>query len=186
MKANTVVINKLWRTPSYDPEDTLELKPGVNVIYGLPQSGKTMWLDMLDFLFGKPKSPESSLGTKLYGKYDSVEATVTIAGSTHHIARRWKQKGARGKTFIDDVAYGSQELSSELLKLLRIPALRVPKGKPSALQTWPSLSWRELYRHVYRRQLMWSGVAPGQPEATTRACVMLFLGLGELLYPRVQ
>lgn len=183
MKSNTIVINKLWRTPTYGPEDTLNLKPGVNVIYGLPQSGKTKWLEMLDFLLGDPAKPESALGGDIAKKYDTVEATITVAGTTHHVARRWKQKGARGKTFIDDVPYESQDFSLGLLRLLGIPTLRIPKGNPAASSNWPSLSWRELYRHMYRRQLMWSGVAPQQPEATTRACVTLFLGLAELLYP---
>lgn len=78
MGKKTLIIRSLKRMPASDTEDELLFRPGVNVIAGQPNTGKTKWLKMLDYLMGDPGSPEDSLGADLADKYDSVEAVVQI------------------------------------------------------------------------------------------------------------
>jgi hypothetical protein len=50
------------------------------------------------------------------------------------------------------------------------------------VRTWPTLGWRSLLRHIYRRQDQWSELVPAQPESEQHACILQFLGLAEHLF----
>jgi len=50
------------------------------------------------------------------------------------------------------------------------------------VRTWPTLGWRSLLRHIYRRQDQWSELVPAQPEREQHACILQFPGLAEHLF----
>ena len=46
----TFSVVELVRTPEHGPEDRLSFAAGVNVIVGMPNTGKSKWLQMLNYL----------------------------------------------------------------------------------------------------------------------------------------
>ena len=97
-----VWIKELSRQPQHGPEDRLAFTTGVNVVVGPPNTGKTKWLQILDYLMGNDGRPEEVLGDEVFAKYDSAEAVLVAAGQEIRVQRRWKQAGARTKVFLDD------------------------------------------------------------------------------------
>jgi predicted nucleic acid-binding Zn-ribbon protein len=182
MSSRVLQIRKLIRLPQSSPADELVFKPGVNVIVGKPNTGKTKWLNMLDYVMGDLGQPEDAFGQGLAEKYDSIRAIIRIGDNEHCLERRWKQQGMKGKVLIDGAPLAASEFSQYMLKELGIPILHFPKGSPYLERAWPELSWRTLLRHVYRQQRFWSDLANEQPEGDQYACLMQFLGIAEHLF----
>ncbi len=182
MTAKKIVIKQLVRSPQFDSDDTLELQPGVNVIVGKPNSGKTKWLSMLDYLMGDDSKPENAFSLTLKEKYDSVKALVAIGEEEIWIERRWKQQGAQGKVFVNDKPILQSEFSGYLLEKLGIPILHFSKGNPYEERAWPELSWRTLFRHIYRQQRFWGDLADKQPDSERQAVILQFVGIAEHVY----
>jgi hypothetical protein len=59
-------------------EDTLQLSPGVNVLVGEGNTGKTKWLESIDYILGDDVSPEKRDDDDIFKLYDSISATLTI------------------------------------------------------------------------------------------------------------
>ena len=78
MPAKTMLIRDLTRYPIQNDSDTLSLEPGVNVIVGPPNTGKTQWLKILDYLLGDASRAEESLAEEVFEKYESAVLTVSI------------------------------------------------------------------------------------------------------------
>lgn len=182
MASNTLVIKELVRTPQYGPEDKLEFQPGVNIIVGPGNSGKTRWLNMLDYLLGDAGKTEDAFPQEMVEKYDTIGARLIIDGVEYFVERRWKEKNAKGKVFIDGNGISAGEFQQFLLDRLKIPILHYPKGNPYDERAWPELSWRTMYRHIYRQQRFWSDIADKQTETEQHAVLMLFLGIAEHLF----
>lgn len=164
--------------------ETISFAPGVNLLIGAPGTGKTKWLQTLDYLLGDPgEMPlESAEDEGLSTKYDAAAAQVFIDGKEMRIERRWREPGAKTKIFVHGEAKSSKEFQQFLVDQLDIPQLNFPKGNPSSGQTWPELSFRTLLRHMYRQQRFWGGLVDQQPEAEQLACVLQFLGLAEHVF----
>jgi hypothetical protein len=162
----------------------LDLRSGVNVLVGRPNTGKTKWLQTLDFLLGDPGDNPYEGGEEsgLSEKYDAAAAELLIGGEKVRIERRWRELGSKGKVFVGDEAMPAREFQRWLSVVLEIPLLHFPKGNPMSGQTWPELTFRMLLRHIYRQQRFWSDIADKQPEAEQHACVMQFLGLAQYLF----
>lgn len=179
--AHTLVIRTLHRELADGGLERLEFDSGVNLIVGAPNTGKTVWLRMLDYLLGDNGGPETALANELVEKYVAVGAEAEINGDRVVFERRW-DRGPRTKTLLDGVALSREEFSAALLERLGVPAVNYPKGDPYSERGWPSLSWRELLRHIYRQEGLWSGIAPKQPDSTVHASIILFLGLADRVF----
>lgn len=177
-----LVVKEIYRTPEFGPEDRLEFKEGVNVIVGPPNTGKTKWLQMLDYILGNEGSPEDVFGEDVAEKYETITARIVVSGEELEIQRRWKESGAKGKVFVNGTPALIKDFLHDLLARLRIPVLHYPQGNPLGQRTWPELGWRSLYRHMYRRQSMWSDIADKQPESEQHASILQFSGLAEKLF----
>ncbi|MBE0581886.1 hypothetical protein [Devosia sp.] len=163
--------------------ESLDFKTGVNLLVGAPNTGKTKWLQTLDFLLGDTgDNPFDAEETGLAAKYDAAAAHVLIAGKSFFIERRWRESGAKTKVFVDGAGMPLKEFQHWLLAQLGIPSLNFPKGNPMSGQTWPELSFRMLLRHIYRQQRFWSGIADQQPDGEQHASLLQFLGLAEQIY----
>ena len=164
--------------------ESLSFEQGVNVLVGVPNTGKTKWLQILDYLLGDlGNNPfEGAVETGLADKYVSAGADLRIGEANYRVERRWQEPGAKTKVFVDGKGVNANEFQEWLLRQLGIPLLHFPRGNPMSGQTWPELSFRMLLRHIYRQQRFWGDLADKQPETEQVACVLQFLGVAERLY----
>lgn len=184
-KRPTLVINEVSRRMRSGNEEALTLTAGVNLLVGEPNTGKTKWLQTIDYMLGDTGPDPFSLvpeNDPLAEKYEAAGLRFTIAGETYSAERRWREPGAKSKIFVDDEAYNPKDFQHFLMAKLDLPVISVPSGNPFSGQTWPELSFRELQRHIYRQQRFWSQLVDKQPEATFDSCIQYFLGLAENLY----
>lgn len=164
--------------------ESLTFETGVNLLVGPPNTGKTKWLQTLDFLLGDTGTNpyEGSDEAGLAEKYQSAAADLIVSGNAVRIERRWLELGAKGKIFVGDEAMDTKEFQHWLLAELDMPLVHFPKGNPMSGQTWPELSFRILLRHIYRQQRFWSGLADQQPEGEQHASLLQFLGLAQRIF----
>ena len=158
--------------------ESLEFETGVNLLIGRSNTGKTKWLETFDYLLGDESDfPLEEIEEGAPGKYISAAAHLQIGDEKSlHIERRWRERGAKTKIFVDGNGMNSKEFQQMLLQRLGIPLLNYPKGNPMSGQTWPELSFRQLLRHIYRQQLKWGDLAEKQPISDQHACILQFLG----------
>lgn len=182
MNTATLMIEYLTRLTDSGEEETLEFKPGVNVIVGIPNTGKSMWLRMVDYWLGDSGTVFDAIGLELSEKYSSLIGKILISGESHVVERHWKKSGYRGKIVVDGEALSPEAFSEFLLARLGIPEVHFPKGNPFSPRSWPTLSWRSLFRHMYRQWRYWGDIADAQPPADQLACLLMFLGAAELVF----
>lgn len=155
---------------------------------GPPNSGKTVWLKIIDYLMGDTGPIEEVLpnedadGKPLYEKYIAASMNISIGEKEIHIERKWTESGARSKVYINGTAILAQEFSDFLLNELEIPVLHFPKGNPFTDRAWPSLSWRMMLRHIFRQEKYWSDLADKQPESEQHAVLTQFLGIADKMF----
>jgi rubrerythrin len=181
MTANTLNVLRLARVDRAGTEEVLEFHRGLNVVVGKENAGKTKWLTFLDFLLGDTDSPEEALGDEAL-KYNAVSASISISGEIHSLERRWDQYGTKGKIVIDGVPIRDSEFSKEFLTLLNIPILHYPKGDRYQPARWNELSWRNLLRHIYRREDSWQEFAHKQWEVDQFPVFMMFFGAAPAVF----
>lgn len=179
-----LIIERIERELLSGETEELVFQSGVNLLVGKPNTGKTKWLETLDYLLGDPDPPPFADATKegLSEKYCAARATFRINDEIVQIERRWRDSGAKSKVLLNGDSLSTKDFQDRLLELLRIPLVHFPKGNPMSGQTWPELSFRTLYRHMYRRQQFWSDLADRQPASEQLACILQFLGLAESVY----
>lgn len=184
MSAPFLSIRSLERRLATGNVEHLTFETGVNVLVGRPNTGKTKWLQTLDFLLGDTGANpyEQSDDEGLAEKYDTASAIICIGDETFRIERRWREPGAKGKVFVDDEGMLAKDFQHWLMQKLGIPLVNFPKGNPMSGQTWPELSFRTLLRHIFRQQRFWSDLVDQQPDNEQHASLLLFLGLAERIY----
>lgn len=182
MSAKLLRIIKMTRYPIYGPEDELNFESGINVIIGEPSTGKSKWLGMLDYVMGDDGKPEDAFGEVVAEKYESIKAVLEIDGEQNEVERNWKTYGKKGKVYVNGEAKTAKEFQHFLMEQLGIPIVHFPKGNPYEERTWPELSWRMLFRHIYRQQRFWNNLADEQPPGEQHACLMQFLGIAQYLF----
>lgn len=178
-------VRGLRRRLSTGDTEYLQFEPGVNLLVGRPNTGKTKWLQTLDYLLGGDTADnpfESTEEEGLSEKYDTAGVDLLIGEEYIRVERRWRELGAKGKVFVGGEGIAARDFQHFLMGKLGIPLLNFPKGNPFSGQTWPDLSFRMLLRHIYRRQLLWGNIADNQPEGEQHACLLQFLGIAERLF----
>ena len=177
-------LSRLERRLSTGRKENLRFERGVNLLVGRPNTGKTKWLQTLDYLFGDPGENPFAGGDeeRLEQKYDAAGVELLIGEERFWIERRWREPGAKTKVFVNGEGMIARDFQQLLLRKLGIPLLNFPRGNPMSGQTWPELSFRMLLRHIYRQQRFWGGIADQQPEAEQHACLLQFLGNAERLF----
>lgn len=176
-----VTIHELWRSKNGQKE-TLHFKTGVNLIVGDRNTGKTKWLETLDYLMGDEVSPQERGEDDIFKKYSGAGMRISVAGKELQVERQWAQVGLATKVVVDGKAINLKDYRELLIGILGIPIVRYPQGNPFGPRTWPELSWRSLYRHVYRRQHFWNDLADQQPDSEQHASLLQFLGVVELVF----
>jgi hypothetical protein len=177
-------IGRLERRLSTGNTEGLRFEPGVNLLVGRSNTGKTKWLQMLDYLLGDPGDNPFAAAEEegLAEKYDAAGAELFIGEERLWVERRWREPGAKTKVFVDGEGLAVREFQQFLMQNLGVPLLHFPKGNPMSELTWPELSFRMMLRHIYRQQRFWSGITDQQPEGEQHACLLQFLGLAERIF----
>ncbi|MGE0121089.1 MAG: hypothetical protein AB7S71_22685 [Dongiaceae bacterium] len=184
MSPSYLSLSRLERRFSNGNTEELTFEEGVNLLVGRPNTGKTKWLQTLDFLLGDTgENPfEGAEEAGLADKYDAAAVHLVIGEKQIRVERRWREPGSKSKVFVDGEGMPARDFQHWLMDQLNIPLLHFPKGNPMSGQTWPELSFRMLLRHIYRQQRFWGGIADQQPEGEQHACLLQFLGLAERIY----
>lgn len=184
MSMKTLSVTSVCREAASGDTDALDLKAGVNVIVGDKDTGKSRWLDTISFLLGDIDPPEKGLGPEIAARFDSATLQMSVGGEEITIQRRWKEPGAKGKVFVNGEGMSSADFGEYIQRKLDIPTVRYPKGSPFSGFTWPLLSWRELFRHVYREERFWGDLADKQLPKVQHACLLQFVGAANKMYPK--
>lgn len=184
MTAPPMQIEQLERVTAEGKTERLQFEPGLNTLVGRPNTGKTIWLTMLDYVLGDRSPIEHTLSADLADKYSIIRAVLRLGdGVQTVIERRWKEPGSKQKVYLDDHSVSVDDFSSYFLPKLGIPVLHFPQGDPYSSRAWPELSWRSLFRHIFRRQdIGWGGLVERQPDGDQHACILQFLGIAEYIY----
>lgn len=177
-----LIIKTVERTATSGEKEQLSLRRGINLLIGPSNSGKTRWLQMLDFLFGKEREARVFLGDEIAAKYTSIAAVISIGGKDHKLERQWRDPRVSEYVSVDGQTRDSRQLSEFFLKGVKIPALRFPRSRALGEYTWVELGWRVLLRHIYRQEKYWSDIADRQPPPEQHAAILQFLGLAEKLF----
>jgi hypothetical protein len=177
-------IARLERRLAIGTTEALDFEAGVCLLVGRPNTGKTKWLQTLDFLFGDPGANpyEGEEETGLAEKYESASVALRIGENRFLVERRWREPGGKGKLYVDGLAMLPKDFQHWLLEQLGIPLLHYPKGNPMSGQTWPELSFRSLLRHIYRQQRFWGSLVDQQSDSEFLASLLQFLGLAEHIF----
>jgi hypothetical protein len=147
-----ISIGRIERRLSTRSTEDLQFAPGVNLLVGRPNTGKTKWLQTFDYLLGDiSNNPfEGTEEDGLAEKYDAAGAEFIIGEERLWIERRWREPGAKTQVFVDGEGIAARDFRQFLMQKLGIPLLNFPKGNPMSGQTWPDLSFRIFFRHIYR------------------------------------
>lgn len=177
-------VRRIERHLSNGNSEGLSFESGVNVLVGRPNTGKTKWLQILDFLLGDAgTNPFENLPeTELSEKYEAANVALLIGEEQFTVERKWKEPGGKTKVFVNGAGMTTPDFQRLLLEKLKIPLVHFPKGSPMSGQTWPELSFRMLLRHIYRQQRFWGDLADQQPKAEQHACLLQFVGLAERIF----
>lgn len=184
MGAGRINVVSVSRTRSDGSTETLAFEEGVNVLVGEGNTGKTKWLQTIDYLLGDEASAEERADPEniLFNLFESASAVVKINGEEILVERRWKEAGSLSKVYVNGEPQNVKDYCRSLMVKLGMPALHYPQGNPYGPRKWPELTWRTLFRHMYRRETMWSDLADAQPEVDQHASLTLFLGAAERLF----
>jgi len=180
----TLVITQVWRRTVDGHTEELNLSAGVNLIVGGPNTGKTKWLETIDYLLGDAgEDPYSTTADdQLAHKYEAAGFRFSIGGESFAVERRWRESGGKGKIWCDGQSMPSRDFQHFLMDKLAIPLLTIPTGNPYSGRSWPELSFRTLLPHFYRPQAAWSALIEKQSEDHVRSAVQMFVGLAEHLF----
>lgn len=178
-----LIIEQIARTTSDGKVERIEFKEGVNAIVGPQNAGKSTWLRMLDFLMGEGDSAKENFDEVIVQRYRAISALLRFGNEVVELERQWSEDGGRSQIRLNGDRINADEVQELFLERLGIPQLRYPQGNIlGSDRTWPTLGWRSLLRHIYRRQDYWSDLVPNQPESEQHACLLQFLGSAEHLF----
>jgi hypothetical protein len=136
---------------------------------------------MIDFCLGNRDTAESALGQDVASRYLQIRLDIQLNGKSFALTRSLdKSYGPLTKIKIN----GADEVSVDafstwILAQLGWPEFNIPKGRNPrhAIESVP-LTFRTLWRHIYRREGSWLEFAQREEEFHRRAVTRFFLGLG--------
>jgi hypothetical protein len=163
--------------------DEYTFTPGMlNIITGVRNSSKTTTLNAIDYCLGDRGGVIDALGAAVAEKYVEIRLSLSVNGGTHTLTRSL-QHGRMNKVSIDGNERTVDTFSDWILDQLGWPNLRVPKGLIAAAATEViPLSFRNILRHIYRKEDSWTGFANKEVEFIRRAVVSQLLGFARARY----
>ena len=183
MSMPTLRIVRVERRKTVGAPEELIFEDGVNVLVGRPNTGKTRWLQTLDFLLGDSGANpfEFDIDEHLAIKYGGASAVMRVADDTLHVERKWDELGAKSKVFVNGAPMGSQDFQRLLLQKLNIPLLHFPKGSPYSRNVAGTELSDAIATYIPPAAVL-DHIADKQPEGEQHACLLQFLGLAESVF----
>jgi uncharacterized protein YydD (DUF2326 family) len=156
---------------------------GLNLIVGPQNTSKTTTLRIVDFCLGDKRQPASKFATSIVREYESFEVPIEINGKQFSLKRSLQQKGSLTLTEVDGQTLDWESFNAWILNELGWPQIRIPKGLDATTSVEEvQLSFRTLFRHVFRRADSWTSWASKEHEHQRRAAFAFLLGVAEDLY----
>jgi DNA repair ATPase RecN len=187
--SKTLFIQQISRIDITGEEETLVFADGVNIIVGPTNSGKTVWLAMIDYVLGDDSTADKAFfgkqdvhGVKLAQIYSEVRAIIEINNIEYVLERKWKEQGISSKTLVDGKPMDTKEFSKFILDKLEIPISRFVQGNPYSKNSVLDISFRMLLRHIYRQERFWSDLADRQLPLEQYAVLTQFLNLADKIF----
>jgi len=167
--------------------DQFNLASPTTVLVGPRNSSKTTTLRMIDYCMGSDESA-AALRPDVSEHYLGIELDVRFGEQVHVIRRSFEPSfGQLTRVQVDSAPITPREFSDWALERLGWPSLQIPKGRVAQLATeLVPLSFRTLWRHIYRREGSWLEFASQEQEFHRRAVLSLFLGLAESRYSNAE
>lgn len=184
--AETITIKNISRITKDDTIETITFSQGVNTIIGQPNAGKSTWIRHLDFLLGRNKAIKDVFHDEELGlKYVEINGVFEIADEKITVTRRPFDSGLATKVILNDEVLDTDEFSKKILEKLRIPnTLKFPKGNPYTTP-WIDLTFRILFRHIYRSENSWDDIADKQPNNEQYAAQHQIFGTSHIVYSHI-
>lgn len=185
MKNKYIYISEVSRITSDGEVEKINFSQGVNLISGAPNSGKTTWLRIVDYVLGKNKSVKDVFSDQdLVTKYVQYELLLEVSGKIVRLGRMPFEPNMSGKITINGHVYDVEEFSEEIFRLIGYPYhIKFPKGNQYTTE-WVKLSFRIVFRHIYRRESYWSDIADKQPINDQFAAIFYMLGLADKIFSK--
>ena len=187
--SQTLFIRQIARFDTNGNEETLEFEEGVNIIVGPTNSGKTLWLAMIDYVLGDDSTADKAFfgkqdvhGVSISKIYSEVRAIIEIAETEYVLERKWKEQGISSKTLVDGTPMDTKEFSQFILEKLQIPTSRFVQGNPYSKNSILDISFRMMLRHIYRQERFWGDLADRQLPLEQYAVLTQFLGLADKIF----
>lgn len=169
-------------------QECIDFEPGVNLLVGPPNSGKTKWFETIDYLLGYKQKPGDLFGGAMVADYDSCFLHLLIGDRCYLVSRYISESFSHRRIYLSPVdlsepatEFALDDWVERIPKLLGLPELVAPSGNPVA-RPWKRLGFRSLLRHIYRRQRSWGGLVDKQPESEQRLCILYFVGIARRIY----
>jgi hypothetical protein len=179
---NEFNILELARISREGTEEKLLFQSGVNLIEGGPNTGKTTWLQCLNYLLGSENPIDHYFSDRFIDKYRSIKGLFKIHSGNIQIERDWTISGEKSKIRLNGELKSSDQFQRDILGKINIPDLEYPKTDPVSEIKATRLSFRMLFRHLYRQQRFWNDLVDRQPSGEFRACVLNFIGIAKEIY----
>ncbi|WP_046246703.1 ATP-binding protein [Hymenobacter terrenus] len=187
--SQTLFIRQISRFDTEGNEETLEFEEGVNIIVGPTNSGKTVWMAMIDYVLGDDSTADKAFfgkqdahGINLSKIYSEIRAIIEIGDTEYVLERRWKEQGVSSKTLVDGKPMDTKEFSQFVLEKLKIPISRFVQGNPYSENSILDISFRMMLRHIYRQERFWGDLADRQFPLEQYAVLTKFLGLADKIF----
>ena len=185
MPAPTFHIARIYRIDANNQNEVLEFDSGVNILLGRSNTGKSTWLELIDYVLGKDRTPAlfaADAKPPYTPRYTEAGIYYTTAEHTRHICRIFADGVDQNPIYLDGVRVQPVELQRKILADLDIPIVRYPRGNPYQPRSWAELRFRSLFRHTYRQQRFWNDVVDKQYSSEFTACFLQFCGLAQTVY----
>jgi hypothetical protein len=160
-------------------------RPGLNLLIGERNTSKTTTLRIIDFCFGDNKTATTKFGSSIASEYAAFEVGLTIDGHDHSLRRETRTPRRQGATLVNGSWMRPEEFNQWIMTSLAWPEIDIPRGLRSTVTETIPLTFRTLYRHIYRKADSWTEFASQEQEHHRRAVVAFFMGIAEEVF-RVQ
>ncbi len=182
MNLRALRIERIERQRKDGLPEYLALKPGLNLLVGPPNTGKSVWLRMIDYALGDPERFDQRFDHALTHEYSEITASIIVGADCMTLTRRWwPQTIGPPSILVNSRPFPARRFQRILLSKLGIPLLYFSRGSGS--QEAPvELSWRMLMRHIHRQQRFWGDIADKQYPKEEGASILQFLGTAEQIF----
>jgi hypothetical protein len=167
----------------------LNLDSTTALLVGPRNSSKTTTLRMIDYCLGDDGSAQHTFGPDVASRYVGIQLELELPTGRHTLRRSFTPEfGLLTRVRVDDIHdLDPRQFNDWIMGELGWPTYQIPRGRIPQLATdLVPLTFRTLWRHVYRREDSWLEFASQEQEFHRRAVLAFFLGLAGTRYSNVE